>query len=136
LLLAARQRARQLTAAVAHPREQVDDAGHTLITRRSRQLVAAEAQVLFDAEVGKSAPTAGHMPNATRGDLVGREVGDVVAREANDAVGDRRQPRHGAQHRRLAGAVGTEQPDEGAVLDREVDTTLRNHTVSAALTAT
>src|SRR3954469_8164092 len=48
-------------------------------------------------------------------------AGDVVAEDVRDAATDRQERRQDADRRRLAGAVGTEQPEHLALLDLEVD---------------
>src|SRR5204863_5822684 len=59
-------------------------------------------------------------------DPVRRPPGDVLAIEPNGA-GRRRKPAHHVEERRLAGAVGTDEPDHFAPAHREVDAVERAH---------
>ena len=63
----------------------------------------------------------------------GSEIGDdVVAEHAHGAAVGARQSRDDRDERRLAGAVWTEQPEELALRDRQVDAVERPHLPEAA----
>ena len=55
---------------------------------------------------------------AALGPRLGLEVGDVLAEQADPARGRRVEARHAVEQRGLAGAVGAEDPDDLALVDR------------------
>src|SRR5262249_23408989 len=68
---------------------------------------------------------------AEAGDLRHPPVRYLLAAEADRAFVDRMRPHDRVEQRRLAGAVGTDQADDAALLDGEADVPIRDDAAEA-----
>ena len=119
LLLAARQ----LIGIALGELRQLDHRQHLVdarleLGRRPARDLEAEADVGGDRHVGKQGVGLEH--HADRA-LVGAQMGHVLAVDANFARARRLEARDHAQSRRLAAAAWSEEGDELAALDREIE---------------
>ena len=83
--------------------------------------VGAHLQVLGDREAGEDAPAFGHQAQAGLVHDVRGQVADVLAFQQHLALAGVQQAGDGAQGGGLAGAVGADEGDDLALLDREGD---------------
>src|SRR5262249_54391281 len=82
---------------------------------------AREPKRLVHPEVREDPPSLRDVDDATARDRVGRSAFQRRSVEGDLARHQRQHPRQGAQRRRLAGAVRSEQRDDLALSDLEVD---------------
>ena len=120
LLLAARQRARELRAPPVQHGKQAIGLLHARVepapeVAAAGQSVAAQLEVVEHGEVGEDAPPLRHQRDTRAEDRLGRLAGHVAPLERHAARGRRHEPGDGAEQRRLARAVGA---DEGHQLAR------------------
>ena len=80
----------------------------------------AQLQILLNRDARKRAPALRHMRDAEAHDVLGGAARDALAVEA-DLAGGAHHPGDGAQHRGLAGAVGTKQGADLARIQIEAD---------------
>ena len=90
----------------------------SLHLRRVADQIRAHFEILEHGQVGEDAAPFGRHRDAARHELVSGQPGDVLALEADAPAPRREQPGDGAQRRGLAGAVGADQRDDLAGLDR------------------
>ena len=122
LLLAARQRAGDLRAALLEPREHLVGVVHALLHERLVvDRVGAHVQVLLDGQLREDAPPLGHLHHAARDHLVRSHVSDVLAVEVNAAFLGHEQAADRVERRRLAGAVGPDERHDLALVDGQRD---------------
>ena len=121
LLLAAGEAAGDEVALLLQDREHGEGVRHVLLHPVVGVEEGAEAQVLLDRQVGEDLPALGRLGEAVADALVGRDGGEALAAEGDGAAGDRLDAGEAAQERRLAGAVGADDGDDLAGVDREVD---------------
>ena len=114
LLAAGQRRARQLAALGEH-REQLEDAPKR--PRPGAPELAADQQILLDAQRRKQPPALRHQRDAARRHRISRQAADRRAIE-HDRVGPRAQRAGDAlEQRALAGAVGADHGDRLARRD-------------------
>ena len=121
LLLAPRQRARVLAEPVAEHGEARRAA--TSRAAASAPPVRLHGQVLPHRQRGEDAAALGDVADAELGALARPQGRDVVVVQQHHPRHGLQQPRRHPQQGRLAGAVGSEQRDDGAVGYHEVDGT-------------
>jgi hypothetical protein len=120
LLLAARERASDLSLPLGQNREILVDPGKLVHESAGAAAdVGAEPEVFFHGELGKRATPLGNMRHAQARDIFRRAAVDALAGEADltrrlDHAGD------GPQRGGLAGAVGAQDGGDSAFLDGEV----------------
>src|SRR5665647_3555499 len=122
LLLAAGQRAGELMAALGQGRKQRVDVIEVALARgaRARQH-GAHGQIFGDRQRRENLAAFGDLADAEIADLVARPAGNIQAAEIYAPA---RRPVHagdGADQRGLAGAVGTDNGDNRALLDLEAN---------------
>ena len=135
LLLATRQCAAALGAAVGEPREQRENAlevGHEMSLVGHRR---ADLQVFEHGHARKNPAAFGRLRDAELGDLVRRQRSDIAAGEADAAVVRARIAEYRHHQGRLAGAVGADQRDDLAFMHIEVDALERKHVAVRGLDA-
>ena len=122
LLLTAGKRAGQLAATFLQTREVVE---HHLKILTQTGLVfeteRAHLQVLLHAHAGEHVAAFRHMGHAQRDDLVRMRFEQIVAIIGNAAGFGRHQTGDGVQGGGLAGAVGSDQGDDLAVVHLEAN---------------
>ena len=123
LLLAAGEVPRQLVDAIGQAGE---EGQHPLLGVAHGRVVlalepAGQTQVVADGEGGEHAPAARHHHDATRRDLVGGKASELLASEHDRSRRRRQQPRDALEQRRLSGAVGSEEGDDLALVDLQVE---------------
>src|SRR5207302_7850676 len=120
LLLAARERARQLVPAFFQAREQSE---HPLRALRASGLRARmprpQQEVLHHAQVRKDASALEHMGYADAGARMRRPADQTVSVEPDISRLHRNEAADGIDDRALAGAIRAEQRDAFARRDRE-----------------
>ena len=126
LLLAARQISRRVPATLRQLGEQTKDTIHVVGEVASGR-VGADTQILIDRELTEDAPALQDLRHALVHHRSCAQACDRDAVESDGAGGDRasvdwQQPADGAQHRGLAGAVGSKEGDDAASrrLERDV----------------
>src|SRR5262249_26804717 len=113
LLLAARERAGDLPAALLKPREQRGDRlerpehGHSAL-----RLAPGHGEVFADGEATKHAAALRDQGHPERRDGLGRPAGDGAAVDADRAAAGREQADRDVHRGRLAGAVASEQAQQ------------------------
>ena len=88
-----------------------------MLQARNRRALLRDAQIARHRQRRAQPAVVGHPADAGAGDLVGRAAGHVVAVEADCAAARPGQAEDRAQHRGLAGAIGTEQREHFRALD-------------------
>src|SRR5262245_39632638 len=112
----------ELGALAREPRREVGEHGEDIVAREAaRPDHRRQHQVLRDAQAGKDAALLGAIGDAEPGDVAGREADGLAAGEADRAAPLPEQPHDRAEDGRLAGTVATEQGDERAGRNGEVD---------------
>ena len=120
LLLAPAQESGLAVLAVLEHREQAVDPLERLLHRGARpRQVRAEPQVLVDGQVGEEAPALRHLHDAELDALLHAELLELLALEGDAALRPGQLPGDGLEQGALAGAVGADERDDGAFLDRE-----------------
>jgi hypothetical protein len=94
---------------------------------RAHVAVLGHQHVVQHAEAREELHVLEGARDAQVGDLVGTQMRDVVLEEADASAGGPIESRDAAEDGGLAGPVGTDQPDELAVVDLEVDVDERLH---------
>ena len=121
LLLAARQRAGALRAALEKAREDGEHARAVLRAARGGAAVAAEIEILAHRQVGEHPPPFRHLDEPARDDCRRLLVLDRFAVEADRAGTRAHDAGNRPVERRLADPVGAEHGDDLARLNDEVD---------------
>ncbi len=122
LALASRELVPGARAAAGERLEQLVDAGDRAVAGRAAVAPeGAEAEVLVDRELGDHALPVGHEGEAAPRPLLGAESSEVVAVEQEGSGCRGHESCEGAQERRLAGAVRTEQRHHLTRREREPD---------------
>ncbi len=116
LLLAARERARALAAALAQDREELV---HELVPGRGPP--HREPQVLVDREPCENVAVLGHVADSEPDDLVRRHGAHVPPVQLHRAARARGQPEQSSQGGRLPDAVPPDERGHAALGDREGD---------------
>jgi hypothetical protein len=117
LLLAARERVRELPAPLVQERKQPLDASERrLALAPGRPVMRAEQEVVADGEKRKKAAPLQHVGDPFADDAVCREPVDGAVGESHAAAPRAQQSRDGVHERRLPGAVGAEQGHDSASL--------------------
>ena len=126
LLLTTRQRAGLLELALAQAREQLVDP--RVLGREGAAVLARERphlQVLLDVHPREHPAALGALADAERHDLVRLAAVDPLAAQPDLALARSEEAGDRAQRRGLAGAVGPDQRDDLALIDREADAAQR-----------
>ena len=84
-------------------------------------MIAADAQVFLDAQRGKQPSPFRRQSDAALEDMRRRKPADRLAGEAHRLARRRNEAGQGLQQRRFAGAVGADNGDGLAGLERDVD---------------
>src|SRR5437773_2090998 len=138
------ERARELQALLVDQRElrretvrlalEADEREQTLGLRRGRARLAAgapvetpDAHVVEGREPGERPHELERPRDALGAHTVGRPAGDITVAEADRAAVRHQGPGDQVEERRLAGPVGTHDPDQLAVRDGEADLADRAH---------
>ena len=122
LLLAARQRAGGLRAALGQHREQrIDPLQIARAVGAGARQHGAHPQVLGDRERGENLAPFRHLAEAKLADLVARPAGNVLPAIEDTAARGLEHAGDGADERGLAGAVGADDGRDRALLDCERD---------------
>src|SRR5438552_87284 len=122
LLLAARERACRLSAALGEGREVGDDALEVLVHGATvAPNVRAHLEVLPDGEVGEDATSLGTVGDAGREDVRGLGAVDRAPVEHDAPARGGEQAGDRAQRGRLAGAVGADHADELAGVPDQIE---------------
>src|SRR5258708_39783754 len=123
LLLAARERAGQLLAALGQPWKQAKDAvaiaAHAALVAAADE--GAQLEIFFHRHARKDAPRLGHHGDATPDDLAGIETVDALAGEHDLTLGWFDQPEYGLHRRRLARGIAAQEAHDLALVQVVVD---------------
>ncbi len=121
LLLAARERARDLGQAFLEAREEGEDPLEVGLDPVIAPAVGAHHEVLLDAQTLEDAPALGDMGDPAKHDLVGGHAGQRLVVERDRALPRRHQPGNGLERGRLAGSIVAEDGDDFAAAHLDPD---------------